>query len=360
LGFPLGTTLKTNLSKLLWRRDPDRTRETSSHYDELRGLYQQLEGAALPATIAEFYSSSHHVNAIKSWRQIAEGLPFASSVDNFIFMQQKDDELIRRAKAAICLEINVHEIALGSYVLNTDGSNWFGKKQTNDDPSVKAKTAWTQYFSEICFSGVVATDDDIADALKRLKIISFNYDRCVEEFVTIAVQNLFGFDRDRAARLSCHLKVIHPYGSLGDVRGIEGGTSSLSPFGVLPSDVHLGGGILTFSEFQSNQTVKDDLKSTLAWAKRIVFLGFGFHAQNMELLDSDAASVTSISGTAFKMSEASLISAKHSIVRKMRSDLTARDSRIVLKPVTCAEYLESDAVNLTDANSVLKKIAAKT
>src|SRR5262249_22583782 len=87
--------------------------------------------------------------------------------------------------------------------------------------------------------------------LKNLMIINFNYDRCIEHFLMNAIRRVYQKDESTAAELlKKNLRIVHPYGKLGDLpwqssSGVNfGGHEYPHPDYLLA----MAGGIRTFNE----------------------------------------------------------------------------------------------------------------
>jgi hypothetical protein len=110
-------------------------------------------------------------------------------------------------------------------------------------------------------------------------------------------------DRE-AIQLAQTAKIVHPYGSLGEVFATNYGQpfpfgSKLSPTTVLAASK----GINTFTEGPNGADFKTNMNELLNWCKSIIFVGFGFASPNLELLGNpDRAKMPKkILGTAYQM-----------------------------------------------------------
>lgn len=66
------------------------------------------------------------------------------------------------------------------------------------------------------FEGTFAIE--LEDIFRNISFIFFNYDRCIEFYLWIALQDYFNITSQEAAKLvQTKLKIIHPYGSLGPI-----------------------------------------------------------------------------------------------------------------------------------------------
>ena len=206
LGLPLGTGLKLKIASKLSFIDLQRhSGEVPLAY---RQKYRAIHGLDIGAH-PEFGDYETVKKNLHAWSQIERGIHFSSSVDNYLHTRRGDDRIQAAAKSAICLIIAEAESKLPK-IGDRSLSGWLRRSDKDGHP-----TSWTQHFSEILFSGV--EEDRIESALKEIKIVSFNYDRCIEKFVAIAIQSIYNVPTDRAESLASKLEVLHPYGSLEPV-----------------------------------------------------------------------------------------------------------------------------------------------
>jgi hypothetical protein len=150
---------------------------------------------------------------------------------------------------------------------------------TGQPPPDAGKDGWIEQIFSMAITGFKFSD--IKHAFKRITFINFNYDRCIEHYIFWSLQRL-GLSSDDASETVQNLNIIRPYGTLGSV---VPGTPSFLAFGAPPPSDPFGliTRIRTFTETDALHN-KEKLSSALVGASLIVFLGFGFHPQNLKLL----------------------------------------------------------------------------
>src|SRR5207248_963296 len=113
----------------------------------------------------------------------------------------------------------------------------------------------------------------------------FNYDRCIEVFLQYAIASYFGIAKNEAERITRGLEIVHPYGCVGSLP-LYGNENAVG-FGAVDAGASpdIARHIRTFTERVEESTTLDRLRDILNSADNVVFLGFGFHPMNMELLD---------------------------------------------------------------------------
>jgi hypothetical protein len=117
----------------------------------------------------------------------------------------------------------------------------------------------------------------------RLTIITYNYDRCVEEFLFTALANTYGLSPLDAGVLSEAIPVIHLHGTLGALRG----TTATVPYGADPAPLcvaHCADNIRIIHEPIDDDPVFRRAHEALRAADVVAFLGFGYHPVNLARL----------------------------------------------------------------------------
>ncbi|MEZ5647971.1 MAG: hypothetical protein R3E60_03305 [Alphaproteobacteria bacterium] len=148
-----------------------------------------------------------------------------------------------------------------------------------------------------------------------MTIVNFNYDRCITHYLHEAIKDYYHIKEDVVTNLMKKLKIIHPYGCVGDLPWQQPGKGSI-PFGgsqysklldIIPK-------IKTFSESTKDEEELTELRNCLIEAEIIVFLGFAFHRQNLELLNPDKkCRARKVYATALGMSESDCFDVKASV-----------------------------------------------
>jgi hypothetical protein len=160
-------------------------------------------------------------------------------------------------------------------------------------------------------------------ALSNVKFVSFNYDRCLEQYLTSSLAVRFNITTKVAQNLLTDSPVLHAYGAIDPLANEYGSVGS--EFGAEDGyDLRVKWkNIKTFSEeidAKDEQLLK--IRNAILEADRLVFLGFAFHQPNMKLLDpSVRIKAKHIYATAFGMS----INDRQLIERELQNDWGAHD-----------------------------------
>ena len=323
--FPLGVDLKKQIAA--------RLAITQSDWGDVKLGNEFLQIIDSIRGLPEFNNDSKRV--LKVARIISSGVGLCSSIDNFLEMRKEEVGLSACAKIAISSIIAEAE-------RNCVDLQWTGRG--NDRlPDFDGK--WHQQFAQICFEGAVLSD--LPGALSRISVISFNYDRTFEQFVRIAISRLYSLNAQEAIKISNHLSVMHPYGSLSPLPGDSG---SAVEFGQEVNPLYyqsMASQIKTFTERVAEGGVLSEIEQKVQRADRIIFLGFGYHRQNIEILKPKIQNASKlILGTAKGVAPA----AQESIRQQLLSSMGAVS--VKLEDKDCNKFLEEYSLALRDPNSI--------
>ena len=259
--LPTSTALKTTIENIL---------------DIRFHLTEQINGDFVIADALKscFRDINPHLRAC--WK-IREALPLAMSIDNFIDSHRGDERIELCGKLAIVRSI-LH--AERSSKLSLNRPNTYKDDKLNFGP---LKDTWFnalwQRISENCQA------EGLRDRLSSVVLIVFNYDRCIEHFLYHSIQSYYNLSADKSASLVNGMEIYHPYGKVGglpwtnDIVRME--------FGAEPNAqtlMKLAENIKTFTEgTDPEESDIHEIRQQVAKADTLVFLGFAYHKQNLEL-----------------------------------------------------------------------------
>jgi hypothetical protein len=275
LGFPLGDGLRNLIIELLTVDDPN----TSINFRD------QMLSEVLRNRSTSEAGANAWTERMEAYRRAAAvirgGLPFARSIDSFLEGVRDVPDIEFLAKLAIAAVILRSEAGspLTPYTERAANAGEIRAKRL-----AQLTGGWHAQLGQILFEG--HTRDTVDAVFERASFVVFNYDRCIEEFLTTALERRFAIDRGRALKALSRCKIVHPYGQVG---AIEPNKSGHIPFGGLEDWRRLpevAEGIRTFTEAME-ESVGDRVKDCVAGAETIVFMGFGWLPQNMALLRAD-------------------------------------------------------------------------
>jgi hypothetical protein len=257
VGLPVGSDLTTRISRAL-------------NVDlNPFGLFEKGDAIICDALNRAASNRSLQPNLIDiACSNIRDGMKQASSIDQFIDDRSGDKLIELCGKLAIVREIIAAEAGSNHKLSNIGGH--------------ALKKTWYHRFQHLLLPGRL---EGLERRLASIALIVFNYDRCIEYFLFHALQSYYSISAGDAASLLKHLAIYHPYGTVGHLPWSDStNKDSVIDFGETPKPATLLGladQIKTFTEGIGDASA---IKSTIAEAKTIVFLGFSFNHMNLDLL----------------------------------------------------------------------------
>ena len=146
-----------------------------------------------------------------------------------------------------------------------------------------AENAGTDGWIEKMFSMAIANRKfgELKHAFDNITFINFNYGRCLEHYIYRSLQRISVPEQD-ARQIVDRLSVIRPDGTLGSIWQGERGSLPFGYGGTIDA-LDASQRIRTFTESEALHD-GDHLQRAMSEAKMYIFLGFGFHRQNLDLL----------------------------------------------------------------------------
>ncbi|MBA2399599.1 MAG: hypothetical protein H0V72_13025 [Bradyrhizobium sp.] len=207
---------------------------------------------------------------VAAFNLIQNGILLANSIDDFLNIHEADQGAVNVGKAAIVRSIIAAERDSHLWV---DPSNMYNKMDLE-----RIVGSWLVKFMQVLGPGRKAAEVD--NVLDDVSFIGFNYDRCIEQFLTHALSHLYGVPRAKATEIVNRANIIHPYGWVGPFERVPFGGQEHGRFDYLT----LGQGVKTYTEQIEEESVITKMQTAIRDSRCIVFLGFAYHKQNMALL----------------------------------------------------------------------------
>ncbi|MBS3964849.1 MAG: hypothetical protein KGZ80_10220 [Methylomonas sp.] len=111
----------------------------------------------------------------------------------------------------------------------------------------------------------------------NIKIISFNYDRVIEQYLQTVIMSFYGVDRDEANELRKQIEIVHVYGTLQNLDD--------RPYGKMDDLSKAAECIKVIPEARTGDDKEfTRAKEIISWARKICFIGFGFDDLNIHRL----------------------------------------------------------------------------
>jgi|TARA_R100000049_G_C1953812_1_gene104486 hypothetical protein len=243
---------------------------------------------------------------------IRAALPWSPSIDNLLHNHQDDEWVSKLGKAAIAraiLDAETRSHFFSSFAMSLA----LDRSPARKDPSITGEdlqSSWYKPFAQLLFSQVLW--NDLPKALEMHRFVIFNYDRCLEQFLFSAIQAHYNVSSEAAAEALENTMFVHPYGTLGRLPWQEDDGSSPLPLGDDPefhSAFQIGQNLKTFTESVEDHVVFD-VKQCIENATALVFLGFGYLKQNIELIRPKHRSATQVYATAYGLSSPNVEAAR--------------------------------------------------
>jgi SIR2-like domain len=268
-------------------------------------------------------------------RIISEGISYAHSIDDFI------DSFPDRPEIA-----QVGKISIAHAIINAERLSqlWVDPKNMYNKLSfLEISNSWYPILIRILSSGLKKAESN--QLFDSVTFVSFNYDRCIEQFLAHALSLRFNLSMADAVNICADNPVLHPYGSLGHIDFSSLGSGRLS-YGSNGSEFDLiaaSKNIRTYTEqIDVNQTELSKIHSALSSAETILFIGFSFHEQNMNLLaPPKGISASRIFATTHGMSETDRVTIRNFLTTQWASlakRSTSDRPTVVLSHQTCCDF----------------------
>jgi hypothetical protein len=156
-----------------------------------------------------------------------------------------------------------------------------------------AESTWIAHLFSMALAGIQR--EKIEDLFSNVTFINFNYDRAVEHYFYLALKTYVGASNEQAANAIAKIKMIRPYGSVAWLPWQKPQGIAL-PFGdvdtVERDPFPYADNIKTYTE-QTSTDLQSEIANALGPATLVLIIGFGFHQQNMNLLQVTPANIES-------------------------------------------------------------------
>lgn len=138
----------------------------------------------------------------------------------------------------------------------------------------------------------------------KLTILTFNYDRSLEHFFFLALKNSFRISDDDCANLLQAIPIIHLHGQLGELPYFSADGRKYEPT-VTPEVIQrCASSIKIIHEDIESEPQFKRAHDALSEAKKICFLGFGYHRTNVDWLRINDLQDKKIYGSAYYLLDA--------------------------------------------------------
>lgn len=237
-------------------------------------LYKQVSGSQQLIRILKQNFRHEAQQYIDIGRQLSATMSLHHSIDEALHYFSGNEKAVTLGK-----------LAIANQLLSSERRSTL---PNDDDPGAlnifvpSAAKEWLFHFLSMVVSGTQIEERPI---FENVTIINFNYDRSIEHFLFYALQRNAACSEDATREALLQLNVIRPYGTLGLLPWQEP-NAGIGYGGPNSDNTILAASrtIRTFTEQFIDKELGERIVNALSEAKLVVFLGFGFHQQNMELL----------------------------------------------------------------------------
>lgn len=208
------------------------------------------------------------------WRMILNDLDHSDEeIQEFrwelYYSQQSSVDMLLEKRPEF-LGVGKHCIALS--LIPEEDENWLLRFEGRD-------IGFYQYM----FNKMSTHFDEFGD--NKLSVITFNYDRSLEHYLCRALHYSYGKSEERCAEQVNKIPIIHVHGSLGPLPWqSSGGRPYEATYG--PDDIDAAAkGIIVVSEAEDTSQEFSKAFKLISEAKRVYFLGCGYHTANLQRLN---------------------------------------------------------------------------
>jgi hypothetical protein len=193
---------------------------------------------------------------------------------------------------------------------------------------------------------------EVGELFSNFEIINFNYDRCLEHYLPYSLAEYYGLSVEKIRDITQTLVVHRPYGMAGRLPwqklsgpGVGFGESDARQLAEVAQQLR------TFTERVEERAELKAMKASIAKADRIIFLGFAFHRQNVQLLAQKVQPHTEIVATALKISKSDKSVIEDELAKAFEFDGFDHRGRIELADATCNNFFNEYWRTLTAEKS---------
>lgn len=290
LNLPLGEGLKADI---LAELKPSREFGCNFTNRQIDGALQEILRNEPPHQ----WSERQNGFAARAERMM-RALPIAPSIDNFLHVHQDDVDTVLLGK-----------LGIAAAILKAEEKS-FLRREPKQQERFRAEflASWCRVFWQLLCAGV--TKAEIKNLFSSVAFIVFNYDRCLEVMLMQALAYYYDLEATEIRDIMSEVSIVHPYGQVGS---FPGGLNQSVAFGQTQCNLlAVSSQIRTFTETVADG-VAEQVQSVIQSAETLVFLGFAFHEQNMDLMKVERSNVRRIFGTGLDISPEDQIVVKYAL-----------------------------------------------
>ena len=258
----------------------------------------------------------------------------SSMIDTAI--EQNDDN---------ALVTTVGKLAIAHFICQGEArSNLRPAPKNPGELPLQAGDFWLLELGKLMTAGVPRSK--VHQCFENLSIISFNYDRSIEHVLPYALITAYGMTLQEAQRtVTQNLRIVHPYGTIGRLPWQKGEGADVDWGNETPWNMtNLVGQIRTANELMRDQRALSEVRNAMLKSQRIVFMGFGYQPQNLDvLIDSTFSHNPEVLAGIFGLP----VPSQSTVVRMLRRKLGLdKDDRLMVINARCHDLFKDYAMLL--------------
>ena len=320
VGLPMGPDLLKQIVQL--------THITFDHHQQKTG------DSAIVAALRLLLNEGGQVTKINEhlhagW-QLGESAKQALSIDNVIdALEDPKVELIGK-------------LGIVRAILKAEAASPAFKRPENMPDTLdlsKFGDAWYDSLTKLLTENI--RKSEVESIFNNLELINFNYDRCLEHYLPISLASYYGLKPDALREIMQKLTIHRPYGVAGRLPWQKGDAPSVGFGDCSPQQLaDVAQQVRTFTERVEEGAELAAMRTAIANADRIIFLGFAFHRQNVELLAQKTQDHCEIVATAYKISKSDKSVIDSELQSAFEFGVSLSPDRIELADMTCNQFFK--------------------
>ena len=179
----------------------------------------RISDSVLQETLTNIPEFRHNNGFVQACDFIAQNMPIAPSIDNFLHTHSADEAIVKVGKLLIARSILLAEKESTLIVkdrLNDDRIDFArGLKFSEGAEVPPPNSSWLGEYFRILVAG--SSFDDFIGSIEKVTFVSFNYDRCIEQYLLYAARQYFAVSNEALSDVAEKIRVIHPHGSVGSL-----------------------------------------------------------------------------------------------------------------------------------------------
>jgi len=213
----------------------------------------------------------------------------AHRIRNSLFAQSSIDDLLNEWREDSPEMLEVGKIAIATAILGAEHKSVLGPS-ASDDPDrnyeaiANLRDCWMALLLRTLQQGERNFRRHLDNVFSNVGFITFNYDRCLEQYLYLAFRNVADMNPGNAAMAVERIPIVHVYGRLGRLPYAPSQPLDLAFGSQAPVHESVWKRIKTYSEEDHDADNLASVHALFRNAKTLVFLGMGFHERNMALL----------------------------------------------------------------------------